>query len=397
MKINIREKIASLKAFGDTFEHQETRGEKQIVHLLSVFNDSDSRYFVDYLQYYIRTENGAEHCYFKEIATHTDRLYFLELVNSLIDSARRVELFATLIGRREFGQGDAPLVCYPLEGGCNIEQLAECFAAGRRSLRGDKTRHVISKRMGKNVNVYEAFCFEEAGSRYVWLDQKNISNFQRREKSFLIELTQEQSDRFHALLSHTAKIDFCFQCIGMRVIERVPYAQARTLEGRITPESLSENFLERISAHELFDKLGDLEGSPLLKERDRLYDEYLDLYAVAVKIITESDNAGRTKSAAELADRMSAYGSLLGQEGAFYLLSALLLKIAAHLREKVVCEEILADINNAEVLVDALAYLENWIEALFSLERHRIAYATIDLINDFTYVEGLLALRGCEL
>ena len=394
MSINLQEKIASLKAFGDTFEHTEESERGQITHLLSVFNDSDSRYFVDYLQYYVHESDGSRQCYFKEIATHTDRLYFLELVNSLINSERRVELFSMLVGRREFSQDEGMLGCYPLKQGCDLGLIADRLASGRRALRGDKTRHVISKRLGKNVNVYEAFRVDEGDCIYIWLDQKNISNFQRREKSFLVELTAEESARFEAIVSHSAKIDFCFQCIGDRVIERIPFAQARTLEAHIAPEALTENFLERISAHELFDKMGDLENSPLLKERDRLYEEYLDFYAVAVKIITEADGAERCKNSEDLADRLNRFGSLVAQEGSFYLLSALLLRLADRLCMPKVQEEILADINNAELLVDALAYLENWLDALFSLERHRIAYATIDLINDLTYIEGLLALRS---
>lgn len=392
MKINIHEKIASLRDFGDTFEYRE-EGAEPNTHLLSVFNDSDSRYFLDYLIYRSRHENGVEHCYFKEITTHTDRLYFLELVNSLITPQRRMELFAMLIGRREFGQNEEAVVCYPLKSGTDLCVRTEEIAARRRLLRGDKTRHVISKRLGKNVNVYEAFIFEEKGGRFVWLDQKNISNFQRREKSYLIEMTPLQAAHLKSIPSHSNKIDYCFQCIGERVIEAIPFAQARTLEAKIAPETLSENFLERVSAHELFDRLGDLTNSPLLRERERLYDEYLELYAVAVKIITEATVEGRHASAAELADRLERYGSLVGQEGAFYLFSALLIKMAAHLRDEAAYAQILGDINNAEVLVDALAYLENWLEALFSLEKARITYATIDLINDLTYVEGLLALR----
>jgi hypothetical protein len=388
---DIRDKIATLKAYGDTFEYVEETQGQTYTHLLSVFNDNDSRYFIDYLHYYIEKRGGAEHCCFREIATHTDRSFFLELVNSLIDNRKRKELFYALIGKRQFSQHKSPLLLY-LDRPVDSAAVAAHIKAQRKVLRKSEA-HAITKKMGKNLNIYEVFVFAFNDRHFAWMDQKNISNFKKEERAFLLELDVQEADRFKSTPNAREQIERLFFLIGTRVVEQIPFAEAKTLQPHLEASVLQEEFLERVSAHELLDKLSDIADSPLLAvdERDGLKDGYLELYAVAVRLIVQEDHLQRLKTGRQLADQLEAFAGQIAQEAAFYLLSALLLKLANHLRESQEAIELLRDISNAELLADALEFMQRWMETLFSADAIRIAYATVDLVNDLTFVASLLA------
>ncbi len=388
---DIRNKIATLKTYGDTFEYIEEVDARRYTHLISVFNDSDSRYFIDYLNYYIDERSGVEHCHFREIATHTDRSFFLELVNCLIDNRRRKELFYILMGRRQFSRTHSPLLLY-LDAPVDSEAVAAQVRSQRQSLRKSDA-HAITKKMGKNLNIYEAFVFEYNQRHFAWMDQKNISNFKKEERAFLLEIGAGQVARFKGYRTAKERIELLFLLIGTRVIEQIPFSEAKTMQPHIETAVIEQDFLERISTHELLDKLGDIASSPLLcaDERDGLKDSYLELYAVAVRLIVQEDGAQRLETAQLLADQLESFAGQIGQESAFYLLSALLLKLASHLRESQESVELLRDIGNAELLADALEFMQRWLETLFSAEPIRIAYATVDLVNDLTFVVSLLA------
>ncbi len=352
--------------------------------IISLLENEKQHHYAIYTNYELDKE-AKNIVWYKELGLKLDRLYYLELANSTISDAERINVLFCIVGKRRFGASKNRLEFYIENSKLDLRPIlkrADSFFSNPLKHNGN---HIFYEKHEKSINSYEVFFIDGEGVRYAYMRQTNTTAARDIKKDFLVELDAMTQKRISESSFGDTKIDAIFARIGA-----IYYNSMIRCTTEVS-EFDEENILELISKSK--------EGGSKQKRAERyrdmhdelfnsknLQDRFFSLYKAVMSYLKEHEEQTLANS---LAEELKRYAQAVQADEVLAEITIFLTSLAVLVEDGEITEVLGKSASFRDIFIACIENIGEWQNDIFfntSLDKEDKACATLDMIENIKYV-----------